>query len=467
MITRLSAKRFKSWADLSGLQMAPLTAFFGTNSSGKTSLLQLLLLLKQTVESADRARVLHTGDAHTYIDLGTFYDLVYEHAQPGKIEIGLEWELSSPLKIDDPETSRKTRFEIKELAYAVSIAGSSQEGIGVEEFSYRFQSGAQPYRFGMQRQRRDNQRKEEYSLVGNLKRVTGRAWPLPRPVKSYGFPDQVTAYFQNASFLPRISFAFEELFQHTYYLGPLREYPRRTYVWAGDEPQDVGQRGESAIAALLATRNREKISRGYRKKRQSVEERVAECLRDLGLIHRFELIPVAENRKDYEVWVQTTAQTAKVRITDVGFGVSQLLPVLVLCYYVPEGSTLILEQPEIHLHPAVQAGLADVFIDAIKTRKIQIIVESHSEHLLRRLQRRIAEGTFKSDQTALYFTRMDGKASRLERLEVDLFGNILNWPQNFFGDEMGDLVAMTQAAVRRRSGGDGATPLTIEPTTSE
>jgi predicted ATPase len=65
--------------------------------------------------------------------------------------------------------------------------------------------------------------------------------------------------------------------------------------------------------------------------------------------------------------------------------------VLVLCYYVPEGSILILEQPEIHLHPSVQTGLADVFIDAVKTRKVQIILESHSEYLLRRLQRRIAE----------------------------------------------------------------------------
>ena len=69
----------------------------------------------------------------------------------------------------------------------------------------------------------------------------------------------------------------------------------------------------------------------------------------------------------------------------MGIGVSQVLPVLVLCYYVPEGSTIILEQPELHLHPSVQAGLADVFIDVIKHRNVQILLESHSEHLLRRL----------------------------------------------------------------------------------
>ena len=115
----------------------------------------------------------------------------------------------------------------------------------------------------------------------------------------------------------------------------------------------------------------------------------------------------------------------------MGIGVSQVLPVLVLCYYVPEGSTIILEQPELHLHPAVQAGLADVFIDVIKNRKVQILLESHSEHLLRRLQRRIAEEAFTPDDAALYFCEMSGGESQLTQLEIDMFGNIHNWPMTF------------------------------------
>jgi predicted ATPase len=99
---------------------------------------------------------------------------------------------------------------------------------------------------------------------------------------------------------------------------------------------------------------------------------VAEWLRDLGLILAFELQPIAENRKEYEVRVQRSVGAPWVLITDVSFGVSQILPVLVLCYFAPEGATLVFEQPEIHLHPSVQAGLADLFIDVIKTRKMQI-----------------------------------------------------------------------------------------------
>ena len=114
-----------------------------------------------------------------------------------------------------------------------------------------------------------------------------------------------------------------------------------------------------------------------------------------------------------------------------------------------KGDTLILEQPEIHLHPSVQAMLADVFIEVVTKRNIQIIVESHSEHLLRRLQRRIAEKKILSNDTALYFCKMGKSSSKINRLNIDLFGNIINWPPGFFGDVINDLEKMTLAAIDR------------------
>jgi predicted ATPase len=112
---------------------------------------------------------------------------------------------------------------------------------------------------------------------------------------------------------------------------------------------------------------------------------------------------------------------------------------------------LLLEQPEIHLHPGVQAGLADVLIEAVKARNVQIIVESHSEHLLRRLQRRIAEEKLAPADTALYFCAIDAGVSHLTELKVDLYGNIENWPEGFFGDDFGE-IAETQKAILRRRG---------------
>ena len=124
---------------------------------------------------------------------------------------------------------------------------------------------------------------------------------------------------------------------------------------------------------------------------------------------------------------------------DVGFGVSQVFPLLVQCYYVPDGGIIILEQPEAHLHPKVQADLADVFIDVVNNRNVQIIFESHSEHILHRLMRRIAEAENISEKDiALYFCKMNDGTSAIEKLKVDEYGNISNWPQGFFGDVMSD-----------------------------
>jgi len=178
----------------------------------------------------------------------------------------------------------------------------------------------------------------------------------------------------------------------------------------------------------------------------------------MGLIETFKARRLAEHRKEYEVVVRTVHSPYDVNLTDVGFGVSQVLPVIVECFYVPSGSTIIFEQPEIHLHPSVQAELADLFIDAAvhvregsSERSVQLLVESHSEHFLRRLQRRIAEGRLSHDQVALYFCEPTNEGARMRELKTDLFGNIRNWPDHFFGDEMGDLAAMTEAAMRRKT----------------
>jgi len=282
----------------------------------------------------------------------------------------------------------------------------------------------------------------------------GRAWPLPPPIKFYGFPDEVGAYFKNVGFLSEIVLEFEGLFGRIKYLGPLREYPKRIYTWSGEAPSDVGRKGELAVAGILAARERGKyISPGHRKRKRTLEETVAYWLSSMGIIHSFSVKQIGEDRKDYEVLVRKTEHSPDVLITDVGFGLSQVLPVLVLCYYAPEGSVLLLEQPELHLHPSAQSWLADIFIEVVQNRKVQIIVESHSEHFLRRLQRRIAEKEIPVDKTALYFCYMKNSASQSERLEVNIFGDISNWPEDFFGDEMGELTAKTEAAMKRQAKG--------------
>ena len=213
----------------------------------------------------------------------------------------------------------------------------------------------------------------------------------------------------------------------------------------------MGGKGERVVEALLWGReSAQEVSRGRGKNSLLVEEYVADWLRKLGLVYSFSIEPLVPGGSQYRVLVRKNESSAEVPLPEVGFGVSQILPVITLCYSVPEGSIVILEQPEIHLHPAVQAGLADVLMDAISVRGIQVILESHSEHLLRRIQRRVAEAKFSDAAAALYFCEMSGSESKLTKLAVDIFGNIENWPEEFFGDEFGEMTAMTEAALKRR-----------------
>ena len=450
MITQATLRHFKSWRQITEMRFAPITGLFGTNSSGKTSILQWLLLLKQTVESSDRKQVLNFGDDRDPVQLGSFHEIVYGHAKPGQISWKLSWTLPQPLKVSDPQrqpgavlfADDRMSFscEIQEEGKRLKVARMEYDFEG-SRFVYRAKDGKSGYQLAA-----------EAGGAFRFKRSAGRKWDLPPPVKFHGFPDQVNSYFQNAGFLADFQLAFEQQLARTYYLGPLREYPQRQYIWSGSQPADVGRRGEKAIDAILGSRERgQKISRGKGRPRFTVEEYAAYWLKELNLIHDFSVQQVAEGSNLYQVHLQKAEGAADVLITDVGFGISQILPVIVLCYYVPEGSTVILEQPEIHLHPSVQAGLGDVFIDAIKVRKIQILLESHSEHLLRRLQLRIAQQReeFTAEDVALYFCDYKADQSALHPLEVDELGNIRNWPKDFFGDEVGEIAAMTRAQLER------------------
>jgi hypothetical protein len=121
MLTRLHFKNFKAWKDSGKIRLAPLTVLFGTNSAGKTSVLQIL---KQTAESPDRQRALHLGDNRTLVDLGTYGDAVHNHDVTQPLEVEIEWTLGGRLVIFDPLS--KTRYAGDTIGLRVAIQGDRQ-----------------------------------------------------------------------------------------------------------------------------------------------------------------------------------------------------------------------------------------------------------------------------------------------------------------------------------------------------
>jgi len=419
MITGLGLENFKAWRKLDKIRMAPLTGFFGANSSGKSSIIQFLLLLKQTINFSDTAAILFFGDEGSPVELESYENIVFRHDLSRHISWTLAWQTG------EYKETYSLMSELESYARNYPLVTKTECVIGSQTLKPQKEGNGRDYSIRMYRNGEDIAlQSQPYDESKRLKFVL--------PVRLVDPTDAWRA--------DKFQSAFESQMVSMRYLGSVRNSPKRYYQWDGGKPSDVGKMGERFVPALLASGEGERV----------LKERIGYWLKELKLIHGFKLEQIGGSNL-YKVMVQRTPHSVFVPLPDVGFGVSQILPVLVLCFYAPEHSTIILEHPELHLHPSVQMGLADVLIEAIQTRHIQIILESHSEHLLNRIQRRMAEASLTKEEVALYFCDMeeDG-AAKMEELKLNEYGEISNYPPDFFGNQFEEVAETQLAGLRRR-----------------
>jgi hypothetical protein len=222
------------------------------------------------------------------------------------------------------------------------------------------------------------------------------------------------------------------------YIGPLREQPRSRYTY-DDEVIEIGTKGENAPYIYLAERVKGlrdhffyDESSGKFSKRPFIYLQAAVCewLDQMG-IKGFN--PSKSRDIIYVNLDSGPGRKQKVSIAGVGFGVSQIFPIILEGLRMPAHGTLLLEQPEIHLHPNLQMRLADYFVSLALSNK-NVIVETHSDHIVNRLVRRILE-----DETGdlakavgIYFVSNSPEGSGFQPIEIDPLKGIVNWPEGFF-----------------------------------
>jgi len=464
MLKRLRIKNFKSWEDTGEMRLAPITVLFGANNAGKSSIAQLLLMLKQTAEDHDNASALNLGSQETRVELGSFAEIIHGHNKSNALGWEIAWE---SIRSPDPQKTSLMLHSGGEIEYSAEI---KWEEIGEEEGREVLQNMHYRYggcRFGIEVGK--SKGGGEYSLLacsekntkakpirsnlllGERLRRSFRCHEFPVPLESDG--QELRSLAEGVDSLLDFRVSLELLMERVRYLGPLREYPRRLYSCSAKMPKEIGPRGENTVDAIVSS---VKASGGHGArpgaKRESLERAIARWLKALGLGDTFRVLKIPGTGDLYQVRLRAKRGGPEVQITDAGLGVSQILPVIAMCYGAPAGSIIILEHPDMRLHPSAQEDLADMLIDAVKTRKIQLIIESHSEHMFLRLQRRIAEAEkLTSEDVSLFHCRKKAKRSELVPLEMSEYGMISNWPENFFGDDFGEIAATHKAMNRRKA----------------
>ncbi|MDH2385690.1 DUF3696 domain-containing protein [Bradyrhizobium sp. CER78] len=279
-----------------------------------------------------------------------------------------------------------------------------------------------------------------------------------------GEPGQSDIEFERPRLIAEATNRTREYFEHfVQYLGPLRDEPKPLYpLEALGNPTDVGYRGEHTAAVLHLnqyrlinymssdrfTENSINITDGA--KQDALRDALVDWLSYMGVIDG--ILTDDRGKIGHELQVRTPGIAKFHDLTNVGVGVSQVLPIILMALLAPAGSLLIFEQPELHLHPRVQTRLADFFISIALSGK-QCLLETHSEYLIHRLRRRIAEapGDQLTSVSKLYFVERRGDSTDCRPVDITRYGAILDWPSDFFDQSQMEAENILAAASIKRA----------------
>ena len=542
MLHTLELENFKAFGERARIPFAPITLIFGENSAGKSTILQALNLLKQTLESRESAALLLPRDENGIVDLGSFQEMLFNHDLKRTLSIRVESEkqiragdavparysghkknkaalefsfkrssveeevileqigiydavsdkcLAKFQPLDGTEDTedfpaqvrflvdsvRSSGFPVSKLNLAKCVWVTSQLEYWKSEFEW-CKKNKEEIRHELKEELTKLERSNEGPQEGN-KKFEKRLKSLKDSIKflSSDFAlknyivkrhnEEMKTVIELRSFRPYISFegnswvtslralldrrkmlgdteifdfnpvgltmavggALEQTLEMLYPMSPFRRAPERWYIFRGTSPQNVGYRGD--LLPDLLFRHHELV------------EETNEWLKRLEIDYELEVKPVGTDSGDlFEVRLIDTRRKERVSVAlpDVGFGVSQLLPFIVQSL-VSEERIISIEQPEVHVHPKLQADLGDLLAAAIKEpRHNHFILETHSEHLILRLQRLVYEKHIEPEDISVIYVSRGSDGSEVQRLHLDEEGDFIDeWPNGFFPERLREL----------------------------
>ncbi|WP_271251768.1 AAA family ATPase [Pseudanabaena sp. Chao 1811] len=469
-ITRISVSGYKSLAEECSIEIAPLTILSGANSSGKSSIMQPLLLMKQTLESTYDAGSLKLNGANVRL---TSTDQIFTKnidkplhlTNSFTVSVGFDEEImiKNTFKKENKVRGIKvfsSMYKYKDFAMTLEI-GMNHENIlngfseNLQEF-YQMLNSRNHIEILENNLKTAYKRQNDHDLSENKLREVLNSFSdelnqLTKDVYEFAVESYRCFLYVNAIFLHPESllissnssdaiaitnlFRFfghnglcsimDEQIHQLIHVPGLRGNPERTYPVSSIGDEFTGT-FENYVASII---HDWKVNKDKRLKQLN------EALQVLGLTWKIDTKQIDDTQVEVRVARVTNKGNSKstdmVSIADVGFGLSQTLPVVVALLVAEPEQLVYLEQPEIHLHPRAQANLAQLLVDAAN-RGVRVVVETHSELLIRRVQSLIAEDKIAAEKVKLHwFSQDDNGFTKVTTAELDETGAFGDWPEDF------------------------------------
>lgn len=450
MLTKIELSKFKSFNEKQTFNLAPITLIYGPNSSGKSSILQSLLLIKQTMASAATNNDLNFNSES--ISLGSFKNTIHKHDIANSLDISIEYQckikpadyllrfnrnpqfgvndtrrISFKYKYLDTENidylssfSYSCIREKKELLSFDILSSREFEYLNLQDPTYYINdSNNILFDYIVYREKLSADRLK--GLQSALKMKLSNSSTIPLPIHT-NHNENKECDLTN-SFMGRIFDEFKYEMNNIEYLGPLRSHPQRFYSSQDDSIFKFGRKNIGNSFVKNNTETSDKINYWFDKFKIPYTFNVRKISADtIGDIIALELIDSRNN--------------TVVSPVDVGFGISQVLPIISESI-MKVGASIFIEQPEIHLHPRLQAHLSDLFIETHKENQNQYIIETHSESILLRLQKRIKNKEIDSSIVKILYIDAGENGAIVNEIPLDSDGDFMvEWPDGFFEERI-------------------------------
>lgn len=443
MIRSISLKKFKSFNKLDSINLAPLTVVMGRNSSGKSSVLHSLLLLKQTIESRHKESAIELDGKYLH------------YSNLNEIAHGLPYAKNAKIDFDILTDQGRVKIGIKnslkndKLQPAVNYIkiGNGRNAINIgddfnaEKFKTLLMKEDQFLRDFLIKIKDESSVKFSFDHFLperiEVEYWRGKSAHTSGKAESIIFPIGVIRSIGDA--VDNLRRSIEGI----RYLSPVRAAPQRAYVHYANDAFELNEDGSNSAHILWAKRGEKVVWKG---EKFLLSEAINKCISCIGLEQ--EVTPSRTGKMIYQIKVGI-GKNKKVTIADVGFGYSQVIPIILMGLLNGSNNLMLIEQPEIHLHPSSSANLADLFLGFVEDGK-NFIVETHSQDFINRLRLRVIQNPEIKNKINIVFVDTDAHGTATaKQFNINEDGSFPEWPSGFIDESENGARALIKARFNR------------------